>query len=348
MKKGLLVSNIGTPDAPTRDAVKVYLDQFLMDPEVITAPFPLRWFLVKGLITPRRSGQSAEKYAKIWGENGSPLMALTQDFARGLRAKMPEWSVEIGMRYGNPSIKEALEKLRAGGVEELVFAPMYPQFAQSSTGTGLREVHRALEEIGWSPKFRDLKSFHADPRFLKSQAQAIKPYLENAEHLVFSFHSLPELHMRRVEGCYVTENCCDRANACELNCYRAQCLRTAKDLAQFLKFPEGRWTASFQSRLGPTKWIRPSTNEIIDKLLADGVKRVVVACPSFVTDCLETLEEVGLDMRERFLKAGGESFRCVPCLNADPEWIASFSAMAAEPGPRSAAESLARRHPEYE
>lgn len=347
MKRGLVISNIGTPEAPTREAVKAYLDEFLMDPEVITAPFPIRWFLVKGLITPRRSGKSAEKYAKVWRENGSPLMTLTQDFARGLKSRLPGWEVEIGMRYGRPSIQEALEKLRARGVEDVVFAPMYPQFAQSSTGTALRELRRQLQALNWAPRLREIPSFHGDPRFLETQAHAIRPYLDGADHLVFSFHGLPELHVRRVEGCYQTETCCDRANACELNCYRAQSLRTAKDLARLLQWPADKWTAGFQSRLGPTKWIRPSTDETLERLLLSGVKRVVVACPSFVTDCLETLEEVGLDMRERFLKAGGESFRCVPCLNADPEWIAAFSAMVAE-DPRTGAESPSRRPPGFD
>lgn len=329
MKRGLLINNIGTPSELTRESVKAYLDEFLMDPNVIGAPFPIRWLFVKGLITPRRAPASLAKYAKVWTPNGSPLLTLTRDFARGVSSRLgPEWAVEIGMRYGTPSIAGALRKLREKGAQEIVFAPMYPQYARSSTASAVEELNRAREEMNWKVPVRTIAPFHGDEGFLGAQAAAIRPYLDGAEHLVFSFHGLPESHLKRVEGCVVTPGCCDRVNACALNCYRAQSLRTAADLARALNRPNGTWTASFQSRLGPAKWTGPSTVDTVRHLAEQGVKKLVIAVPSFTTDCLETLEEVGLELRDEFLKAGGTTFRRVPCLNASEDWVEAFSVLA--------------------
>lgn len=327
MKRGLILNNIGTPKSPSKEDVKTYLDEFLMDPGVISLPFPLRWLLVKGLITPRRSESSGHKYAQIWTERGSPLMFYTEDLADALQRELgPGWNVQIGMRYGSPSIADALKKLRADDVEEIVYAPLFPQFAEATTGSANEELKTQLKKMDWRPRVRLLAPFHADAGFLRDQSEIIRPFLNEADHVVFSFHGLPESHVRKVEGC-LTEGCCERRNACELNCYKAQSLRTARDLARKLELSEDRWSLGFQSRLGRAKWIGPSTDDVLKGLADKGVKRLVVACPSFVTDCLETLEEIGLGAKEDFLKAGGTQFRLVPCLNSDAAWTKSLAAL---------------------
>lgn len=327
MKRGLILNNIGTPKSPSKEDVKTYLDEFLMDPGVISLPFPLRWLLVKVLITPRRSESSGHKYAQIWTERGSPLLFHTEDLASALQRELGSgWNVQIGMRYGSPSISEALARLRADGVEEIVYAPLFPQFAEATTGSANEELRVQLRKMNWSPEVRFLPPFHAHDGFLRDQAALIRPYLKEADHVVFSFHGLPESHVRKVEGC-LAEGCCERKNACELNCYKAQSLRTARDLANRLELPADRWSLGFQSRLGRAKWIGPSTDDVLKNLAAKGVERLVVACPSFVTDCLETLEEIGLGANQDFIRAGGKDFRLAPCLNADPAWTKSLAAL---------------------
>lgn len=323
MKRGLVINNIGTPEAPHPKEVKAYLDEFLMDKNVIGAPWPIRFLLVRGFITPRRSHASAEKYAQIWTAEGSPLMVNTRNFANEVRRELgPEWIVEIGMRYGKPSMRTALENLRKAGAEELHVAPMYPQNARSSTESSTEELMRCLEDMNWGVPLRVLPAFHADNGFVDAQAARILPKLKSDDHVVFSFHGLPESHIGKTEGC-LKEGCCDRANACALGCYKAQSLKTAKDLAEKLNLPRDRWTVSFQSRLGPTKWIKPSTPEVL-KDLANQKKSVVVACPSFIADCLETLEEIAITAKKDFMKEGGKAFDYAECLNDDPAWVKSF------------------------
>lgn len=324
MKRALILNNIGTPKSPSATDVKVYLDEFLMDPGVIALPWPLRWLLVKGLITPRRSHSSAHKYSQVWTDRGSPLMFFTEDLARGLNGELGgEWIVKIGMRYGSPSIAETLNECRSDGVDEIVFAPLFPQFAEATTGSANAELRKRLKAMKWNPRVAFLEPFHGDRGFLEAQASLIRDVLREDDHVVFSFHGLPESHLKRESGC-LTEGCCDRAKACEAGCYKAQSLKTARDLAKILELAPGKWTVGFQSRLGRAKWIGPATDDVLHDLAAQG-KNCLVACPSFVTDCLETLEEIGLGGREDFLKAGGRRFALVPCLNADGEWTKALA-----------------------
>ncbi|MBX2987955.1 MAG: ferrochelatase [Bdellovibrionaceae bacterium] len=323
MKKALILNNIGTPASPRTADVKVYLDEFLMDPDVIGLPFPLRWLLVKGLITPRRSPQSAAKYRAIWTPEGSPLAVHTERFADKLREILgPDWIVRVGMRYGEPSLFRVLRELRESSVETLVFAPLFPQFAQATSGSAIKTVKNELEKMSWSPELRILPAFHDREEFLRPQAELIRPHLAKADHVLFSFHGLPESQIREAHG--GVDEKCDAGHPCRANCYKTQSLTTAKDLARLLELPEGRWSASFQSRLGPAKWIGPSTDDTIKVLAAGGVKNLVVACPSFVADCLETLEEIGLGGKEDFLHAGGREFTLVPCVNEDDAWARGF------------------------
>lgn len=316
MKTGLLINNIGTPEASTRDAVKTYLDEFLMDPDVIPLPYPLRFLLVRGLITPRRSGRSAEKYAQIWTDEGSPLMVLTRRFADALAEELGSaWSVKIGMRYGQPSIRRALEDFRAEGVDRIICAPMYPQEARATTGGAVGEFRRQLENMKWNVPAVVLAAFHAEDEFLRVQCERVRPFVESHDHVVFSFHGLPEN---------------------QVGVYRDQALRTARDLADRLGLEGTAYSVGFQSRLGPAKWIGPSTDEVLKKLAETGVRRVAVACPSFVTDCLETLEEIGIGARADFKSWGGEELTLVPALNGGADWARAFSALVGRLHPRAA------------
>lgn len=332
MKRGLMINNIGTPASAAVHDVKTYLDEFLMDPDVIPLPYPLRFILVRGLITPRRSHSSAEKYAKVWTDRGSPLMFYTQDFTQSLQNMLgDQWVVRVGMRYGRPSITETLEEFRAAGVEEVILAPMFPQFAVATSGSAANYTKSLMQKMNWQVPFKALKAFHQDSRYLQAKSELIRPHLQGADHILFSFHGLPESQVRKGEGCLKSENCCARPQACAMGCYRAQSLKTAEDLAKQLGLEKHQWTACFQSRLGPAKWIGPSTDETLMKLAAQGVKKIAVACPAFVTDCLETLEEIGLGAKEDFLKAGGTSFQLAPCLNAHPTWVSTFAELVQDP-----------------
>lgn len=328
MKKGLLLNNIGTPNSPSTKDVKIYLDEFLMDPGVIGLPFLLRWILVKGLITPRRSSTSAAKYKSVWMTAGSPLMVYSQAFSRKLAYLLGEkWLVRVGMRYGTPSIRETLEEFRSQKVEEVIFAPLFPQFAEATTGSAVQECERVLKEMDWKPTVKVLPSFFDRKEFLAPQADLIRPVLGEVDHVLFSFHGLPESQVRKNEGCLESSECCERPKACAMNCYRAQSVATAKSLASLLDLPREKWSISFQSRLGPAKWIGPATDQVLSELAHKGVKRLAVACPSFVADCLETLEEIGIEGKKEFLHAGGLEYRLISCVNGERSWVDSFARM---------------------
>lgn len=323
--KALILNNIGTPEGFDTEAVRDYLNEFLMDPDIISLPKPLRWLLVKKLIVPRRGSQSAAKYRKIWMTEGSPLMVWSLRFARSLGQELgSDWRVELGMRYGKPGTREVLEKLRDEGATEIFFAPMYPQWAKATTESGISEFKRSLSRMGWQVPYRLLKPFFHESAFIKATAASIRPHLKPGDHLLFSYHGLPESQIKETPGCLRENTCCERAANAGFRCYRAHCVRDSREIAHELGWPEGSWSSAFQSRLGPAKWIGPSTDEVLRELAAQG-KSVVVACPSFVVDCLETLEEIGIEGRKEYLRAGGRSYELVPCLNDDPNWVAAFA-----------------------
>jgi ferrochelatase len=322
-KQGLLIINLGSPEAPTAAAVKTYLAEFLTDKYVIDLPTPLRHLLVRGLIAPRRAPQSAEAYSKIWSENGSPLVHNTRQFtAKVARALGSDYDVRWAMRYGQPSIPSQLQNW---AVERIFVVPMYPQYAESSTRT-------AIEEVATSRKnFEVLEDFYARPEFLKAQARrianaraAFKP-----DHILLSFHGLPEHHMRKLHPhhCFQTDTCCAQISASNRYCYRAQALATARGLQKELGLNAQNSSVSFQSRLGRRPWIRPYTDVVIEELAQKGVRRVLVSCPSFVADCLETLEEIQMRLREQFQKEGGEELQLAPALNDDDSWVKDFCTM---------------------
>jgi len=332
---GLLLCNLGTPAEPTTASVRRYLRQFLADPRVLDIHPVGRWLLLNLIILPLRSSKSAAAYRKIWSERGSPLLWHSQDLVAAVREQLgPDWAVELGMRYGHPSIGSALEKLRSAGADRVVVFPLYPQYAVSSTGSTVAEVFR-LAARPWSPpSLTFVEAFYDDPGFIEAFAAVGGPILKSAEpdHVLMSFHGLPERHMRKTDAtgrhCLAGADCCDRIVSANRNCYRAQCFATARALAGGLGLAEGSWSVSFQSRLGRTPWIHPYTDVVIPRLAAEGRKRLVVFSPAFVADCLETVEEIGMRAKEQFLAAGGEQLTLVPSLNATPAWVDAVVALA--------------------
>lgn len=334
-RRGVLFVNLGTTAAPTPEATGRYLREFLNDPWVIDLPNPWRWLLVNWLIVPRRRHHSAENYRSIWLKEGSPLLVHSRRWRSEVQRCLDnQWVVSLGMRYGEPSIREALLELRAQGAEELYVLPLYPQFADSSTTTALEKVRTSLSEIAWRPRtVKSLPFFFDQPAFIESEAWLIQQALENfaADHLVLSYHGLPESHLRRrgevASACRFDDSCCAQWGKSNRLCYRAQCLATTRLIVAALQAPALPASTAFQSRLGRSRWIGPSLVDEIDRLARAGRRRLLVACPSFVVDCLETLEEVGARAREHFLSQGGEDLRLVPSLNSSAAWVRSVPSL---------------------
>jgi len=334
-KKGLLLINLGTPDAPTTGAVRRYLREFLSDPRVIDINPLGRWLLLTLFILPKRPRVSAAAYQKIWTDRGSPLLVHSQELAHKVALELEsEFEVELAMRYGRPSIQGAVDRLRRKGIQQLVALPLYPQHAASSTGSSVHAVYRVLGGAWDVLPVKIGGAFHSDPDFLEVFAQVGDPVIKaaRAEHVLFSFHGLPQRQVRKSDPsgghCLHSADCCDRRVAANVNCYRAQAFETARALAQRLGLAEGAYEISFQSRLGRTPWIQPYTDLLLPALAKRGVKRLAVMCPSFVADCLETLEEIGIRGRESFLAAGGEELVLVPSLNSHPAWVQAVVRMA--------------------
>lgn len=324
-KTGVLLLNLGTPTSPTPQAVGDYLNEFLMDPYVIDRSFLLRFLLVKVLIVPRRKYKSAEAYKKIWTEEGSPLLRHTDNLTRALRDARGG-SVEFAMRYGTPSIQGALNKLRAAGITQLIVVPLYPQYALSSTESSIFATTQALKRMSWKIQPTILRDFFDRDEFIHPLARMFSQKIDmsKTDKVVFSFHGLPVRHVKKVEvksGSCCVKQCCEKVGIDNRLCYRAQCFATARKIANLLKLPSEKYLVTFQSRLGTTKWIEPYTDVEIPKLVASGVKNIAVLCPSFVCDCLETLEEIDIRARADFLKVGGENFNYVPCLNSNEDWV---------------------------
>lgn len=328
-RRGVLLLNLGTPDAPETAEVRRYLREFLMDGRVLDIPTPARWILVNLLITPTRAPKSAKAYRAIWREDGSPLLVYSRALASAVEQQLGE-RVSLAMRYGNPSIEAAISDL--GEVDRIVVVPLYPQYASSSTGTALEAVFAALSRRAHVPPVSVLPPFFDDPGFLDAQAALARPLVDGADHVLFSYHSLPERHIRAASpGCELTVRCCLPASGrVPPACYRAQCLATTRGLVSRLGLADAGFSVSFQSRLGREEWLKPATDKVVPELARRGVKRLTVLCPSFVADCLETLEEIGVRARDAFVAAGGDDLRLVPCVNADPTWAAALARRIAE------------------
>jgi ferrochelatase len=338
---GVLLINLGTPDAPTPEAVGSYLREFLMDGFVIDVPKPVRWFLVNVMIVPRRKIQSAKAYQKVQLPGGSPLRVYTRALAEKVAEQLSKderYVVEYAMRYGNPSIASALSRLNSQGPSRIIVLPLYPQYAESSFETAVVETKSVAQRLGCAERLSFFPPFYDRPEFIAAFARRVADAhsTQPSDHIVFSFHSLPERHLKRLDAtgqyCLVKPDCCDRISAVNQNCYRAQCFSTARRIAAQLDLKDDDYTVSFQSRLGRAKWIGPTTEVVLRELGERGVKRVAVSCPSFVADCLETVEEMGIRGRQTFIEAGGDELFLVPSLNAEPAWVEAVANWIREVG----------------
>lgn len=326
-RRGILLLNLGSPDSTAVPDVKRYLDEFLMDKKVIDYPYLVRWLLIKGVITPARAPKSAEAYKKIWWPEGSPLIVLTDRLAHALEP-LVEMPVETAMRYGNPSTEAGFSRLmdRVEGLQEVLAFPLYPHYAMSSYETAAEHVRQVHEKGKYPFKLTIMRSFYNDPGYISALAGSISPYLEKPfDYLLFSYHGLPERHIRKADitskHCLQCADCCSVASPTHPYCYRHQVITTMELTARALELPREKYGFSFQSRLGREQWLKPYSVEVLKELPGKGITKLVVACPAFVADCLETLEEMAMQGRDTFLGAGGESFQLIPCLNADPAWL---------------------------
>lgn len=339
---GLLLSNLGTPDDPSPASVRRYLSQFLSDPRVLDINAVGRWALLNLIILPTRPKKSAEAYRQVWTDEGSPLLVHSRALTAAVQAKLgSDWAVELGMRYGSPSIEQALESFGARGIDRVVFFPLYPQYASSSAGSSVEELYRVAGARWNTPTLATVEAFYAEPGFLESFARVGAEVVERErpDHVLFSYHGLPERHIRKSDDtgahCLASASCCDTMVPANRNCYRAQCYATTRGIVKAGKL-EIPHSVAFQSRLGRTPWIRPYTDVVLPDLLKQGVKRVVVFCPAFVADCLETLEEIGIRAKRDFIAAGGESLTLVPSLNAEPGWVDAVVGLVRDQGARFA------------
>jgi len=335
---GVLLSNLGTPEAPRAPQVRRYLRQFLSDPRVIDIAAPLRRALLELVILPRRPAVSAAAYAKIWTEEGSPLLVGSKALRDAVATALPEpqWKVVLGMRYGEPSLDHAWAELVAAGCTRIVVMPLYPQYAASSTGSTLEVVYGIAARSWNTPALAVVPPFFGDARFIDAFGAVAEPVLAgfDAEHVLMSFHGLPERHLRKGDlsgaHCFATPSCCDAIGPRNATCYRAQSFATARAIAARLELATDRWSVSFQSRLGRTPWIKPYTDEVLPQLAARGIKRIAVMCPAFTCDCLETLEEIGIRAQTDWKAAGGDELVLVPSLNATAPWVDAVVGMIRE------------------
>ena len=333
-KQGILLINLGSPDSPSVPDVRKYLREFLMDPRVLDMPWPVRAFVVYGCILPKRPKRSAEAYGKIWTPEGSPLVAVSRKVQRVLQERLgPEIPVELAMRYQSPGIGPALESLHGQGVETALVIPLFPHYAMSSFETAAVRAKELAARLTPGMKLRIAPPFFEDPAYIGALAASASEALASGyDHLLFSFHGVPERHVRKADptGCHclASSDCCERQSPARATCYRAQCYATVRAFAAAACLPPGKFSAAFQSRLGVDSWLKPYTDVEFQRLAWSGVKRLLVICPAFVSDCLETLEEIALRGRETFLAAGGESFEVIPCLNDHPQWLAALESIA--------------------
>ncbi|MEY3739536.1 MAG: hypothetical protein RLZZ192_211 [Pseudomonadota bacterium] len=311
---GVVLVNLGTPEAPTATAIRKYLREFLSDPRVIEIPKLLWWPILNGPILLARPRKLAPRYQSIWMEDGSPLLVYTQRQTAGVQRILSERGldvqVETGMRYGKPSIQDAMLKLRDSGCEHILVVPMYPQYASSTTATVVDEATRVAARMRNQPALRFVKRFHTHPAFLQPLANKISALWQaqgRPQKLVMSFHGLPR-------------QCVDMGDP-----YCRDSYETARALASLLGLDDDQYLVTFQSRFGPAKWLEPYTEPTLEKLAQQGVTDIDVVCPGFLADCLETLEEISIEVRETFLHAGGKQFRYIPALNDDPAWMVGLA-----------------------
>jgi ferrochelatase len=338
-KKGVLLVNLGTPDSPATKDVRRYLDEFLMDPRVIDVNPVLRTFLVKGIIVPFRSPKSAGLYKKIWSDTtGSPLLHYSKLQHQALQQRLGDrYQVELAMRYQNPSIESALARLKENLVESIQVIALFPQYASASTGSVYDKVMELVKQWQTIPTISFVNSFHDNELMIETFANNARKYKPDTyDHILFSFHGLPQRQLIKCDHtgnyCLKKEGCCDTINDTNKLCYSAQSHHTAQLIAGKLNIPRGKYTICFQSRLGNDPWVQPYTSAVVAKLANEGKKRLLVFCPAFVADCLETVYEVTEEYGAEFKALGGEDMQLVESLNDAPTWIDALEKMVLEEG----------------
>ena len=323
--KGVLLVNLGSPDSTDPKDVKKYLDEFLMDPRVIDVPRWARILLVRGIILNTRPKQSAAAYQKIWWEEGSPLIVISERLQKKIQQRIT-LPVALAMRYGSMTLKNGLQELADKGVDEVLVIPLYPQFAMATTET----IEVAIEELQkkFFPQMQitSLPAFYNKPEYIEVLSKSISESIKDLdyEHLLFSYHGVPERHIRKRDitksHCKIDEKCCVTSSPAHQFCYRHQCLETTRKVAEKLNLKEGSYSTSFQSRLGFDPWLQPYTDRTIERIGKAGIKKMAIVTPAFVSDCLETLEEIAMEGEEIFHEVGGKEFTTIPCLNDRDDW----------------------------
>ncbi len=321
-KKAVLLINVGTPDQPTVASVRKFLFQFLNDRKVIDIPLIPQKLLVNLIIVPFRAPKSTKLYQRLWTKNGSPIISYTANLVDELNNTASDFDFYYAMRYGNPSLKTTLKTIKEKAYEELIVLPMYPQFADSTTGSTIERTKQLVAKLGINTQLSFIDQFYTHPSYLNAQAELLKQYdLRKYDHIVFSYHGLPIRHLNKShpKENAITCNCHHAMPSHGTYCYQATCFETSRLLAKELNLKNTDYTVSFQSRLSE-KWMKPFTDDVMAKLGKEGKKQILIATPSFVTDCLETIIEIGYEAEEIFLENGGEQLDRVPCLNADKNW----------------------------
>ena len=333
--KGVLLVNLGSPDSPSVADVRKYLREFLMDGRVLDMNWFARFCLVHFAILPSRPRQSAEAYHKIWTPAGSPLVVISRNVQSKLKERFEPGTpvpIELAMRYQSPSIHDALLRLKERAVDDLLLIPLFPHYAMSSFETAVERVKELADKLAPQMRVQVQPPFFDHPDYIQALVASAEDDLRKGfDHLLFSFHGLPERQLRKSDPtgrhCLEREDCCQTPSPAHATCYRAQCFKTVAAFVARAGVPPEKYSVAFQSRLGRDPWLKPYTDFELPKLAQKGVRKLLVTCPAFVSDCLETLEEIGIRGKESFLSAGGTEFALIPCLNEHPLWIDSLEKM---------------------
>jgi protoporphyrin/coproporphyrin ferrochelatase len=338
--KGILLVNLGSPDSPSVPDVRKYLREFLMDGRVLDINPIARFCIVNFAILPSRPKQSAEAYHKIWTPAGSPLVVISRSVQVKLQQRL-DLPIDLAMRYQSPSIPDAVKRLAQKGVDDLLLIPLFPHYAMSSFETAVERVKELAAALAPKMRIQVQPPFYDQPDYITALVSSAQECLKQGyDHLLFSFHGLPERQLRKSDptGCHclATPNCCGTPSPAHATCYRAQCFKTVAAFVQKAGIPKEKYSIAFQSRLGRDPWLKPYTDHELPKLAQRGVKKLFVICPAFVSDCLETLEEIGIRARETFIEAGGKECALIPCMNEHPLWIDALEKMIRSFAPQPA------------
>ncbi|MRI32201.1 ferrochelatase [Endozoicomonas sp. OPT23] len=322
---GALLVNLGSPDSPSEDDVRRYLNEFLMDGNVIDLPWLLRRMIVSFFVLPKRPAQSAKAYQSVWTDKGSPLLSISKDLYEQVNG-LTDMPVELAMRYGKPDMESALIKLASKpGIKEVVLFPLYPHYAMSTVKTVVERAEKIVSEHKLPITLKVHPVFYDADEYINALVESAGEHLgKEYDHLIFSYHGVPERHITKDDPtgnhCLKSGDCCQRTSVAHQTCYRHQVYRTTAAFVEKAGIPVDKYSVAFQSKLGRAKWLEPATSDMVQDLAKQGVKKLLIICPAFVADCLETIEEIGMEAKEDFIKAGGESLELIPCLNDYPSW----------------------------